>query len=120
MFTRLTPILPVTDVRDELTFYECLGFEQYVDPVEVYSIEEFAAVTSSNGILFGLAKHEDVSDVPPTGLVWQFETSDIDQLSQVASSAGVDISVPVKLQPWGRKTMTIISPSGYVITFEEG
>lgn len=29
VFTRLTPILPVSSVRDELNFYQQLGFDQF-------------------------------------------------------------------------------------------
>ena len=46
MFTRLTPILPVGDVREELTFYQQLGFEQHTDPDETYPVEEFVAIAS--------------------------------------------------------------------------
>lgn len=56
VITRMTPILPVTDVRGELAFYERLGFSQYVDPDESYPAEESAAVSHGDSILFGLAR----------------------------------------------------------------
>ena len=119
MITRLTPILPVVDVRDELGFYLQLGFEQHIDPAEIYPIDDFAAVAAGDAVLFGLARHDSAADLPPAGLAWQFETSDIEHLDQRASSAGLNVTEPVTLQSWGRQTMTITSPSGYAVTFEQ-
>lgn len=42
MFTRLTPILPVANVREELTFSERLGVHQRTDSTEAYQIDELA------------------------------------------------------------------------------
>lgn len=119
MFTRLTPILPVSSVREELTFYEQLGFEQHTDPAEAYPIEEFAAVACGDGILFGLAIVEDPSAVPPAGLDWQFETTDLESVSRAATRLGLEVTRPITVQPWGRKMMTIRSPSGYSVNFEQ-
>lgn len=119
VFTRLTPILPVSSVRDELNFYQQLGFDQYIDPLETYSIEEFAAVTHGDGILFGLSSHADVSQVPPAGLEWQFETTDLESVSRAATKAGLEITLPIKVQPWGRKMLTVRSPNGYSVNFEQ-
>lgn len=119
MFTRLTPILPVSSVRDELTFYEQLGFERYSDPAESYPVEEFAAVAHGDGILFGLAVTEDASVVPPAALQWQFETTDLELVSRAATTAGLEIALPVTIQAWGRAMMTVRSPNGYLVTFEQ-
>ena len=119
VFTRLTPSLPVSSVRDELNFYQQLGFDQYIDPMETYPIEEFAAVTHGDGILFGLSSHEDSSAVPPAGLDWQFETTDLESVSRAATKAGLEITLPITAQPWGRKMMTVRSPNGYSVNFEQ-
>lgn len=119
MFTRLTPILPVSSVREELAFYEQLGFELHTDPAEAYPIEEFAAVAHGDDILFGLASNKDPSAVPPVGLEWQFETTDLDSVSNAATRAGLEITLPITVQPWGRKMMTIRSPNGYSVNFEQ-
>ena len=118
MFTRLTPILPVSSVREELTFYELLGFEHHTDPGEDYPIEEFAAVAHGDAILFGLAR-EDAVAVPPVGLAWQFETTDLEAVSRAATEAGLEITLPVTVQAWGRAMMTIRSPNGYSVNVEE-
>ena len=119
MVTRLTPILPVGDVRAELTFYQQLGFEQHTDPDETYPVEEFVAIAHGDGILFGLAASNDPGSVPPVGLEWQFETTDLASVSHAATAAGLEVTLPVTVQPWGRKMMTVRSPSGYAVTFEE-
>ena len=55
MFTWLTPILPVGDVREELAFCQQLGFEQHTDPDESYPVEDFVVVAHGDSILFGAA-----------------------------------------------------------------
>jgi predicted enzyme related to lactoylglutathione lyase len=119
MFTRLTPILPVLDVRQELAFYEQLGFEQHSDPNETYPLEDFAAVTNGEHILFGLSRHGDRTAVPAVGLDWQFEATDLESVDRAAASAGFEVVQPITLEPWGRKAMTIRSPSGYLVRVEE-
>jgi uncharacterized glyoxalase superfamily protein PhnB len=119
VFTRLTPILPCANVPDELAFYLQLGFTQYTDPTETYAEEEFAAVAHGDHILFGIASAEDPSTVPPAGLEWQFETTDLDRVTRAAATAGHEITLPATVQPWGRKMMTIRSPNGYMINIEE-
>jgi predicted enzyme related to lactoylglutathione lyase len=119
VFTRLTPILPVNSVREELTFYEQLGFERHTDPAETYPIEEFTAVACGDGILFGLACAKDPAAVPPVELDWQFETTDLESVSRAAREWGLEVTLPMTVQPWGRKMLTIRSPSGYSVTFEQ-
>lgn len=119
MFTRLTPILPVLDVAAELEFYLQLGFTRHVDPDETYPVEAFAAVACGGSILFGLARHDDSSVVPAPGLDWQLETADIDAVHRTAEAAGLQIASPVAVQSWGRRAMTITSPSGYAVVVEQ-
>jgi uncharacterized glyoxalase superfamily protein PhnB len=119
MFTRLTPILPVGDVREELTFYQQLGFKQHTDPDETYPVEEFVAVAHGAGILIGLAASKDPASVPPVGMAWQFETTDLDSVSRAAVAAGLEVTLPITVQSWGRRMMTVRSPSGYAVNFEE-
>ncbi|HEY6598735.1 MAG TPA: hypothetical protein VIZ30_05465, partial [Pseudomonadales bacterium] len=55
MYSKLIPILPVSNVLTERAFYEALGFRRHVDPGETYPEHEFAALASGEHILFGLA-----------------------------------------------------------------
>ncbi|SDD38953.1 VOC family protein [Auraticoccus monumenti] len=118
MFTRLTPILPVAQVAEELAFYEALGLTRHTDPEETYPLEDFAAVASGEHILFGLARTDDVA-VPPAGLLWQLETDDLDAVARAAVDGGVQVTSAVATQPWGRRTMTLRSPNGYLVGVEE-
>lgn len=118
MFTRLTPILPVRQVAEELAFYQALGFTRHTDPDETYPLEDFAAVALGEHILFGLARTDDVA-VPPGGLEWQLETEDLDAVARVAERAGLQVTSPPATQTWGRRTMTLRSPDGYLVGVEE-
>lgn len=118
VFTRLTPILPVTQVAAELAFYEALGLTRHLDPDETYPLEDFAAVAHGEHILFGLARTED-APVPPAGLAWQLETDDLDAVALAAAEAGLEVTSPVTTQPWGRRTTTLRSPNGYLVGVEE-
>ncbi len=119
MFTRLTPILPVEDVPAELAFYLRLGLEQHVDPDETYPVEEFAALVHGEHILFGVARAADGVPVPPAGLDWQLETSDVDAVARRAEESGLEVVSAVGVRPWGRRMMTLRSPSGYSVHVEE-
>ena len=119
MINRLTPILPVADVALELAFYMSLGFEVHIDSVEEYPPDEFAAVRHGEYVLFGLARTSPGTRPNEVGLVWQFETSDLDEIARLAHTAGLDVVAPVVTQTWGRRTMTLRSPNGYEVGFED-
>jgi uncharacterized glyoxalase superfamily protein PhnB len=123
MFKRLTPVLPVRDVLAERDFYESLGFERYVDPQESYPESVFAALSSSKegkDVLFGVAIAPDFDpDTAEQLLWWQIEVSDVKALYERAKLAGLEIESPPKLESWGRRTMKLRSPNGYVVSFEE-
>ena len=120
MYTRLIPVLPVADVPAERRFYEALGFERHVDPAEQYPDSVFAALAYGPGILFGVSIAEAFD--PPSAesrLWWQFETSDIDAVHRRASASGLFIVQPPTVEEWGRRTLKLRSPNGYLVTFEE-
>ncbi len=121
MYTRLIPVLPVGDVLAEREFYEKLGFTRYVDPEEEYPGAAFAAFESGSTIRFGVSV---VPDFDPSGaesrLWWQFGTSDLDAVHGRAIAAGLHVEQLPKTEPWGRRTLKLRSPNGYLVTFEEG
>jgi uncharacterized glyoxalase superfamily protein PhnB len=120
MYTRLIPVLPVGDVLAEREFYEMLGFNRYVDPDEQYPDAEFAALEFGSAIRFGVsvAPNFDPSEAE-TRLWWQFETSDIDAVHHRATAAGLRVEQPPTAESWGRRTLKLRSPNGYLVTFEE-
>ncbi len=120
MYSRLIPVLPVGDVRAERLFYESLGFELHVDPDEQYPESVFAALQYGPSILFGVSVISDFdADESESRLWWQFETLDIDAVRDRAESAGLAIEQPPTVEEWGRRTLKLRSPNGYLVTFEE-
>jgi catechol 2,3-dioxygenase-like lactoylglutathione lyase family enzyme len=119
MYSKLIPILPVPDVRKERSFYEALGFELHVDPVETYPEDQFAALAFGPHILFGLVLSAVERPLTDNGLCWQLETTDIDAVHARAIAHAVHVIEPPTRQAWGRRTMTLGSPCGYRVGFEE-
>jgi catechol 2,3-dioxygenase-like lactoylglutathione lyase family enzyme len=121
LFTRLIPVLPVRDVRAERTFYEALGFRRYDDPREPYPEGVFAALEAGPSIRFGVSIASDFD--PATAgsrLWWQFGTNDADAVHARAARAGLAVEQAPKVESWGRRTLKLRSPNGYLVTFEEG
>lgn len=120
MYSRLIPVLPVGDVPAERHFYESLGFGLHADPEEQYPESVFAALEYGPSILFGVSI---VADFDPgqseSRLWWQFETVDIDGVHERATSAGLAIEQAPTVEDWGRRTLKLRSPNGYLVTFEE-
>ncbi len=120
MYTRLIPVLPVGDVLAERQFYESLGFQLHVDPDEEYPESVFAALEFGPAILFGVSIAPDFrADSAESRLWWQFETSDLDAVHRRATEAELRVVQPPKAEEWGRRTLKLRSPNGYLVTFEE-
>ena len=120
LYTRLIPVLPVADVLAEREFYERLGFSHFVDPDEQYPATAFAALRYGEHIVFGVALSPEFD---PAGadsrLWWQFESPDVWPIHERALAANFEIEQPPQIEPWGRRTLKLRSPNGYVVTFEE-
>ncbi len=104
----------------ERRFYEQLGFSRYLDPDEQYPEEDFAALESGPAIRFGVSRSPDFDgEKADSRLWWQFETLDIDAVHERAEVAGLAIEQPPTVAEWGRRTLKLRSPNGYLVTFEE-
>lgn len=119
MYAKLIPILPVADVRKERSFYEALGFELHVDPAETYPEDQFAALAFGAHILFGLTLAPAARPLTDVGLCWQLETTDLDAVHARALEHALHVLEAPTRQPWGRRTLTLGSPCGYRVGFEE-
>lgn len=120
IITRLTPILPVHDVLPERRFYEQLGFTVYVNPKEPYPEDEFVALRAGDHVLFGLWAISTVDGLTTESrLWWQFETSDLDALHARACDTFITVEQGPTVEAWGRRTLKLRSPAGYLVTFEE-
>lgn len=120
MYSRLIPVLAVGDVVAERRFYEALGFALHVDPEETYPESEFAALAYGPHILFGVSRAPDFdASEAESRLGWQLETVDIESVHELATSARLRIEQPPTREAWGRRTLKLRSPNGYLVTFEE-
>ena len=120
MYTRLIPVLPVADVPAERQFYEALGFKHHVDPNEQYPESAFAALKAGASILFGVSVSAEFEpESAESRLWWQFETSDLDAVHRQARVAELPVVQAPTREEWGRRTLKLRSPNGYLVTFEE-
>ncbi len=87
IFTKLAPILNVTDMAAERAFYESLGL-----PV-IYAGDEYPNfIAFGTGALeFGIQTAAGPND-PPSVLTWQLGVSDIDDAAALCRRAGVQFS----------------------------
>jgi len=119
-FKRLVPVLPVRDVLAEREFYESLGFARHVDPRESYPESVFAAFTAGPNVQFGVAIDPGFdADTADSRLWWQIEVDDVQDLHELARREKLEIEQAPRIESWGRRTLKLRSPNGYVVTFEE-
>ena len=123
-FPRLLPILTVSDLGAERAFYLAFGL------VIEHEVEGFVAFTPpptpnldpSTALLFGLQEGAaELSDgIHPLDahLLWQIETTDIDEVMAVAAANQFPIVQPLKKEPWGEWTCSVRSPNGIAVAFE--
>ena len=67
----------------------------------------------------GLAFVESAQAVTAHGFYWQIETTDMDAVHALAVRHAIKVIQPPTLAAWGRRTMTLGSPNGYTVGFEE-
>jgi len=115
LFTRLAPVLNVSDLAAEREFYEKLGL-----PV-IYEGEEYpdCIAFGTDTIPFGI--HQATSDNdPPSVLTWQIAVSDIDAAADRCKAAGLQYELEVN-QPtptWKYRRLLLQTPSGYRLALE--
>lgn len=118
MYSKLIPILPVSDVAKERAFYEALGFRLHLDPDETYPEDQFAALAFGENVLFGVTRSENAEALTERGLYWQIETTDIDAVHKRAVDGSLQILEGPTRQSWGRRTMALRSTSPASTPFE--
>ena len=119
LYTRLIPVLPVVDVLAEREFYERLGFTRFVDPDEPYPERAFAALRYG-AILFGVAIAPEFDPASAEShLWWQLEVPNLDPIYALARQGNLDVEQPPCMESWGRRTLKLRTPNGYLVTFEE-
>ncbi|TCC46835.1 VOC family protein [Kribbella capetownensis] len=115
LFTRLAPVLNVSDLAAEREFYEKLGL-----PV-IYEGEEYPDFIAfgTDTIHFGIQQATSDND-PPSVLTWQIAVSDIDAAVDRCKAAGLQYELEVN-QPtptWKYRRLLLQTPSGYRLALE--
>jgi hypothetical protein len=116
LITKLLPILHVKDPYAERDFYARFGLRATYEGPEY---PDFLAV-GNDAIEFGLRRWQE-GDATAAGMTWQLGVSDIDAVIEACGRAGLAFHVTVE-QPrpdWSYRTVTVRSPNGMDVMFEE-
>ncbi|WP_406051587.1 VOC family protein [Kribbella sp. NBC_00889] len=115
LFTRLAPVLNVSDLAAEREFYEKLGL-----PV-IYEGEEYPDFIAfgTDTIHFGIQQASSDND-PPSVLSWQIGVSDIDAAADRCTAAGLQYELEVNepTPTWKYRRLLLQTPSGYRLALE--
>lgn len=115
LFTRLAPVLNVSDLAAERAFYEKLGL-----PV-IYEGEEYPDFIAfgTDAINFGIQQATAPND-PPSVLTWQIAVSNIDTAIELCRTAGFEYELEGnKPAPgWTYRRLLLRTPSGYRLALE--
>ena len=115
LFTRLAPVLNVSDLAAERAFYEKLGL-----PV-IYEGEEYPDFIAfgTDTIHFGIQQAGREND-PPSVLTWQIAVSDVDAAAERCRAAGLDYELEHNnpAPGWTYRRLLLRTPSGYRLALE--
>lgn len=112
----VTPILPATDVKAEIEFFERLGFTNVYDSLR-YSDKLDYAVLFREGVGFHI-QFQFEKDLPPKNAAQQVKiwVEDLDSLEQEFEKKGFEIRRRDKT-PWGTNEFGFYSPAHNAVIF---
>jgi catechol 2,3-dioxygenase-like lactoylglutathione lyase family enzyme len=115
LFTRLAPVLNVSDLAAERAFYEKLGLPVIYEGSEYPDFIAFGTDT----IHFGIQQAEAEND-PPSVLTWQIAVSDVDAAIDRCKEAGLDFELEQNdpAPGWTYRRLLLRTPSGYRLALE--
>jgi catechol 2,3-dioxygenase-like lactoylglutathione lyase family enzyme len=115
LFTRLAPVLNVSDLSAERAFYEKLGM-----PV-IYEGEEYPDFIAfgTDTIHFGIQQSTADND-PPSVLTWQIAVSDVDAAAARCRAVGLEFELEHNnpAPGWTYRRLLLRTPSGYRLALE--
>jgi hypothetical protein len=116
LISKLVPILHVKDPHAERAFYLQFGMRATYEGTEY---PDFLAV-GNDCVEFGLSRRPEANPAE-AGFTWQLAVSDIDAVIEACSQAGLEFQVTTEQpQPdWSYRTVTVRSPNGMEVLFEE-
>lgn len=115
LFTRLAPVLNVSDLAAERTFYEKLGLPVIYEGPEYPDFIAFGTDT----IHFGIQQASAPND-PPSVLTWQIAVSDVDAAVTRCREAGLEFELEQNdpAPGWTYRRLLLQTPSGYRLALE--
>jgi catechol 2,3-dioxygenase-like lactoylglutathione lyase family enzyme len=115
LFTRLAPVLNVSDLRAERAFYEKLGLPVIYEGVEYPDFIAFGTDTVHFGIQQASAEND-----PPSVLTWQIAVSDVDAAAERCRAAGLAFELEHNnpAPGWTYRRLLLRTPSGYRLALE--
>jgi catechol 2,3-dioxygenase-like lactoylglutathione lyase family enzyme len=111
LYTRLQPIIAVSDLTAEARFYNALGFAVQSES------ETFASIRYGDHILFGLEAEPGLTN-GAAPFTWQIGVQSVRAIHEIAMHAQLPVVEKPLLQPWGEWTIKLKSPAGFTVTFE--
>jgi len=117
LFTRLAPVLNVSDLAAEREFYEKLGLPVIYEGDEYPDFIAFGTDT----IHFGIQQADREND-PPSVLTWQIAVSDVDAAADRCRADGLQYELEVNepAPDWKYRRLLLQTPSGYRLALEGG
>jgi hypothetical protein len=116
VFERLVPIVYVTDLDAEVTFYETLGF------AVIYRGDEFPDFVAmrQGEIQFGIERRAGFrAEDANRSLMWQFQVDDLTGIVELCDRHGIRCTPPElyweRMDAW---EMKVWSPNGYRVNLE--
>jgi catechol 2,3-dioxygenase-like lactoylglutathione lyase family enzyme len=115
LFTRLAPVLNVSDLAAERAFYEKLGVPVIYEGPEYPDFIGYGTDTLHFGIQVAPATND-----PPSVLTWQIGVTDIDSAMERCRSAGISFELEHNdpAPGWTYRRLLIRTPSGYRLALE--
>ena len=115
LFTRLAPVLNVSDLAAERAFYEKLGLPVIYEGPEYPDFIAFG----TDAIHFGIQQAPAPND-PPSVLTWQIAVSDVDAAAERCREAGLEFELEQNdpAPGWTYRRLLLRTPSGYRLALE--
>jgi catechol 2,3-dioxygenase-like lactoylglutathione lyase family enzyme len=115
LFTRLAPVLNVSDLAAERAFYEKLGVPVIYEGPEYPDFIGYGTDTLHFGIQVAAATND-----PPSVLTWQIGVTDIDSAMERCRAAGISFELEQNdpAPGWSYRRLLIRTPSGYRLALE--
>ena len=110
--SNITPVLPVSDIRKEIAFFEKLGFSKTYDSLHYSDALDYAVLTfDSQSIHLQL-----FSDGNFMGQQVKFWVADINQVKTLFDASNIDGNLHEQT-PWGTHELGCYSPANHALFF---